>query len=165
MHNSITILRNTKFMHFINPKSFHHREKYIFSFFFSSFFSAYCIYMKRWMLVEPIMAITCNICKSNHQAVCLKLIQYRASVIFWKILEKTKICKFVHFKGWIFWLVNYIIIKLLIKIIIYIKNSTVVGKTTGGNKWTGISIWRYDPEYNKNIQEMENIQKKLSHGG
>lgn len=71
----------------------------------------------------------------------------------------------MHFKGWTFWLMNYIIIKLLIRIIIDIKNSIVVGKTTKGNNWTGIAIWRYDPEYNKKIQEMENVQEKLSHGG
>ena len=30
----------------VNPKSSHHKEKLFFSFFFSSFFSFYCIYMR-----------------------------------------------------------------------------------------------------------------------
>ena len=44
--------------------------------------------MRRWMLAESIVVIIHNICKSNHHALCLKLIQWYMSIISHKIGKK-----------------------------------------------------------------------------
>ena len=61
----------------VNPVSSHHKEKIFFPLFFSSFFSFYGIYKRRWMLAEPTVVIISQYTYVNETIVLYALNLYR----------------------------------------------------------------------------------------